>query len=97
MKLLRVVPSQVKGKRYTAVFEKEGGRTKSVSFGSATGSTYLEHHDDDKKRAWLARHSKAGEHWDRPDTAGALSRWLLWHTPSFRANIKLFKTRFNLK
>lgn len=96
MKLLRVVPSSVKGKRYTAVFEKEGGRTRSVSFGSATGSTYIDHRDDDKKKAWLARHSKAGEDWNKPDTAGALSRWLLWHTPSFRHSLKLFRSRFNL-
>ena len=96
MKLLKVVPSQVKNKRYTAIFEKEKGRTKSVSFGSATGRTYIDHRDDKVKKAWLARHSKAGEDWDKPDTAGSLSRYLLWQTPSFRANIKLFKTRFNL-
>jgi len=96
MKLLRVIPSQVKNKKYTAVFEKENGRTKSVSFGSATGETYLNHRDDKVKKAWLARHSNAGEQWDKPDTAGSLARWLLWHTPSFRENIKLFKTRFNL-
>lgn len=96
MKLLKVVPSKVKNKKYTAVFEKENGRTKSVSFGSATGETYLNHRNDDVKKAWLARHSKAGEHWERPDTAGSLSRYLLWHTPSLRANIKLFKAKFNL-
>ena len=97
MKLLRIIPSSTKGKRYTAIFEKENGRTKSVSFGSATGSTYIDNRDDVKKRAWIARHSKAGENWNKPDTAGALSKWILWHTPSFRANIKLFKSRFNLK
>ena len=95
MKLLRVVPSKVKNKRYTAVFEREG-RTKSVSFGSATGSAYIDHRDDDKKKAWLALHSKAGEDWNKPDTAGSLARWLLWNTPSFRHSLKLFRSRFNL-
>jgi hypothetical protein len=31
---------------------------KAIHFGAKNGSTYVDHHDDIKRKAWKARHSK---------------------------------------
>jgi hypothetical protein len=41
------------GKRFMVVYEG-----KAIHFGAKFGSTFLDHKDEDKKRAWYARHSK---------------------------------------
>ena len=57
------------------------GRT--VHFGSKSGSTYIDHGDDDVRAAWMARH-ETRENWKDYDSAGALARWLLWERPTLR-------------
>jgi hypothetical protein len=37
-----------------------------------------------------------GEHWQRPDTPGALSRWVLWNKPTLAASVADFKRKFDL-
>jgi hypothetical protein len=37
-----------------------------------------------------------GEHWNKPTTPGALSRWVLWNKPSFKESVKDYKKKFNL-
>ena len=80
-------------KRYTAIF-KDG---KTVHFGQRGGSTYIDHGNKEKRAAYIARHSKNGENWGDPRSAGALSRFLLWgDSTSLRTNIASFKRKFNL-
>ena len=45
--------SKVKGKRYYVVYND-----KIINFGSDVGSTFIDHRDRNKRRAWRARHSK---------------------------------------
>lgn len=45
--------SKAKDKRFYVVYQG-----KKINFGSKTGSTYLDHKDDAKRDAWIARHSK---------------------------------------
>jgi len=45
--------SQTKNKRFYVVYDG-----KKINFGSKTGSTYIDHHDDIKRKNWFARHSK---------------------------------------
>ena len=45
--------SKAKGKRYYVIYNN-----KIINFGSDIGSTYIDHHDQKKRRAWQARHSK---------------------------------------
>jgi hypothetical protein len=69
---------------------------KKVNFGSRGSSTYLDHKDEAKRKAYLARH-RVNENFNDPLTPGALSSHLLWGaTTSLRENIALFKKRFNL-
>lgn len=45
--------SKAKGKRFYVIYK---GRR--INFGSATGKTFIDHHDQKIKQAWQARHSK---------------------------------------
>lgn len=93
MKLLSIRPSQREGKKYDAVFETDAGRKKTVAFGAAGMSDFTIHKDEDRKERYIARH-RARENWDKPDTAGALSRWILWNKPTLEASIRDYKQRF---
>ena len=45
--------SKVKGKRLYVIYDN-----KKINFGSDVGSTFIDHNDDKKRKAWRARHSK---------------------------------------
>jgi hypothetical protein len=78
-----------------AVFENPNGRTKTVHFGAAGMSDFTISKDEARKERYLARH-RANENWDQPDTAGALSRWILWNKPTFSASVADYRRRFSL-
>jgi hypothetical protein len=102
MWLLSVKKSTKPDKKYTAVFckckiknECKGSNHKVVSFGSKGSETFLDHKDEKKKSAYIARHSK-GENWNDPTSAGALSKYLLWNLPTLAQSIAYFKKKFKL-
>jgi len=102
-KLLSVKPSPKEDKKYVATFCMCAGETKccdkdrkKVHFGAKSSSTYLDHHDEAKRKAYIARH-KVNEDFNKPMTAGSLSFHLLWgKTTSLRENIAYFRKKFNL-
>ena len=61
--------------------------TKAVHFGAKSGSTFLEHGDSTTKRNWEKRH-KVREDWEDYDTAGALSKHVLWNHTTISASLK---------
>lgn len=86
-----VKPSTRKDKRLMAVF-KDG---KVIHFGAKNGNTYIDHHDKEKRTAYLARH-KVNEDWTKIN-AGSLSRFILWGDyTSIDGNIASFKRRFEV-
>lgn len=96
LRLKTVRKSHNPQKKWDAVFEREG-REKVVPFGAAGMSDYTKHKNKTRRARYLQRHSGMGEHWNKPDTAGALSRWILWGpSTSFRKSVKAYKKRFNL-
>lgn len=92
LKLLQIKRSSKPDKKYDAVFERDG-RSKTISFGTAGMSDFTKHHDEDRKNRYLKRHSKH-EDWNKPDSAGALSRWILWNKPTVESGIKSYKNKF---
>lgn len=95
---MRVVisESQNRNKRYQATFYDGEKKIKTVSFGLRGGSTYIDHRDDMKKSAYLARHSKNNEDWNNYMSPGSLSRWLLWAKPTLTESLKDYKKKFKL-
>lgn len=83
-------------KRYQAIFTDTNNNTTTTHFGLDGGSTFLEHGDEDKKKAYISRH-RVNENWADYKSAGALSRWILWEKPTLTAAINNYKKKFNLK
>jgi hypothetical protein len=104
LKLKVIRKSHKPEKKYDAVFQYPDGHTKTIPFGAKQiingkwedMSDFTKHKDKTRKQRYLSRHSGMGEHWNKPDTAGALSKWILWNKPSFRASVSDFKKRFHL-
>ena len=95
MKLVRVEGSDVKGKRFVAIFS-DGKKEKKVNFGLRGGSTYIDTGDKKKRSAYRARH-KVDLRTNDPMRAGYLSYYLLWgDSTSLAVNIRDYKKRFSL-
>ena len=102
MKLLSIKPSDRAAKKYVATFCMCEGETKccdrerkKVHFGAKGSSTYIDHQDEKKKDAYIARH-RVNENFNNPMTAGSLARFILWNKTTLSASINDFKRRFNL-
>ena len=96
MRLKTIRKSHKKEKKFDAVFIYPDGHEKVVPFGQKGYSDFTKHKDTRRRALYLKRHSGMGEHWNKPDTPGALSKWILWNKPSFKESVKDFKRRFNL-
>jgi len=83
-------------KKLQATFSyPETTRTKTIHFGSAGMADYTISKDKEQRSRYLERHRKR-ENWNKADTAGALSRWILWSLPTRQEAIQAYKKRFNL-
>ena len=95
MKLLSIVPSEKPDKKMKAMFEVNG-RTRTIHFGQKKADDYTITKDKDQRERYLTRH-KTREDWNKPDSAGALSKWILWgNSTNIHTNIAEFKKKFNL-
>jgi hypothetical protein len=95
MKLLSIQPSEKPDKKMKAMFEVNG-RTRTIHFGQKKADDYTITKDRDQRDRYIMRH-KANENWNKPDSAGALSRWILWgNSTNIHTNIAEFKKKFNL-
>lgn len=92
----RIEPAMDKTHRYVGVFTKEDGTTRRIPFGDATMDNYTIHHNPMRRANYLSRH-RTREDWNKPMTAGALSRWILWNTQDLQRNVSQFRRRFNLQ
>lgn len=96
MKLLKVVKSDKPDKKWMAVFETDGGRTKTTHFGAAGMQDYTQHHDKERRERYRTRHKKDLETGD-PTRAGFLSYYVLWgDSTSFDQNLASYRRRFHL-
>ena len=94
-KLIKIGKSTRNEKKMMAVFEMKDGSKKTTHFGLKGSSTFLDHKDEKKRDAYLARH-RVNEDWNDFTSAGSLSRYILWNKETLSASIKDYKKRFNL-
>ena len=94
---MRVVISNSdnKDKRMKAVFYDKDKKVRTTHFGLKGGSTFIDHKDEKKKRAWIARHEVRGKFNDYM-TASSLSRYILWNKSTLSASIADYKKKFSL-
>ena len=93
MKSVIIKKSDKPGKKMMAIFTRPNGRKKTTYFGSAGMDDFTITKDKAQRKRYLDRH-RARENWNNPESAGSLSRWILWSGPSRSQNIKDFKKRF---
>jgi len=102
MKLEKVVKSDAKGKKWTAVFCMCKGESnccakdkKKVHFGATGYQDYTMHKDTKRRENYRSRHASGKT--AKPDTADALSYYILWgDSTSRQTNINTFKKKYNL-
>lgn len=91
MKLVEIVPSSRADKRLMALFDSGV----KVHFGLRGGSTFIDHHDEVKKENYIKRH-RVNEDWSRPDSAGTLSRYVLWNKRTMKESVEDYKRRYKM-
>jgi hypothetical protein len=93
MKSVVIKASTKPDKKLMAVFTRDN-RKKTIHFGAKNMDDYTKTKDKAQRKRYLDRHRK-NENWSNPESAGALSRWILWgNSTSRRENISRFKKRF---
>jgi len=102
LKLKEIKESHKAEKKYDAVFETPNGKEKIVPFGQKGYNDFILFNEKEgakiantHKERYLNRHRKR-EHWDKPDTPGALSRYILWNKKTLKASLQDYKKRFNV-
>lgn len=96
MVFVQLNKSEIKGKKYTAIFYDENRKKiKTTHFGSAGMSDYSIHKDDERKQRYLDRHS-ANENWDDYMSAGSLAKHILWNKPTISASYNDYLKKFGL-
>ena len=101
--LRKIKTSHKSDKKYDAVFSTPDGNEKIVPFGQRGYNDFIiynkqtgENNANKRKQLYIQRHSGMGEHWSKPDTPGALSRWILWNKKTLKASLKDFKRKFKV-
>jgi Family of unknown function (DUF5754) len=83
MNTITISRSNVKGKKYKAVYSNNG----TINFGAKGYSDYTIHKNDDRKANYLQRHIHDPHD---PHTAGELSRTILWSKKNIHAAAREF-------
>ena len=107
VKLLKVIPSDVKNKKYSAYFLLDNGKEKKINFGQAGAKDFTlinnkdsKFYEPDKskrekiKTAYRSRHKN--DPINNPLTAGSLSWNILWNKPTLAGSISHFKNKFKV-
>jgi hypothetical protein len=94
MPKLNIVQSTSNNKKFNAVFTRDDGTIKIIPFGDSRYEDFTQHHDRRRRELYILRH-KENEDWNEPQTAGSLSRFILWgNSTDIQKNINAFKNRF---
>tara|TARA_Y200000002_G_scaffold71725_1_gene56148 strand:- start:280 stop:579 length:300 start_codon:yes stop_codon:yes gene_type:complete len=99
---LKIVKSTSKNKKWTAIFCLCKGETKccdkerkKIHFGDSRYEDYTQHKDVDRRKNYRSRHASGKT--AKPDTADALSYYILWgDSTNLNENINSFKKKYNL-
>ena len=87
--------SNKEGKRFEVILTDDN-RKKTIHFGQKGGSTFIDHKDETKKSAWIARH-KVRENWNDVFTAGFWAKHLLWNKDTIAESKRNIKNTYNIE
>jgi len=92
-----ITKSNIKNKKYKAVFYKDNKKVKTSHFGSSEHEDYTIHKDKERRRLYRKRHLKdlKTNNYMMP---GYLSYYILWgDSTNINTNIKKYKSKFKIK
>ena len=93
----QILKSDREGKKYMIRFyDQDRKQKKVIHFGAAGMNDFTKTKDEDAKSRYISRH-RANENWNKPDTPGAASRWILWNKETLTASYNDYLKRFGLK
>lgn len=96
VKLVKVVRSPRKEKKWRAVFRRSTGKEYSVDFGAAGMQDYTQHKDPQRRKNYVSRHTRDLRTRD-PTRAGFLSMEVLWgSSTSLKKNLAAYKRKHGL-
>jgi hypothetical protein len=96
MVFVQLKKATTQGKKYTAIFYSDSReKIKTTHFGATGYDDFTKHKDEDRKQAYLSRHS--GENWNDYKSAGSLAKHILWSKPSVSASYNDYLKKFGLK
>jgi len=80
--------------KYTMIFyDHFRKKVKTIHFGAKGYEDFTTHGDLQRKMNYISRH-ESREDWNNPQTAGTLSKYLLWNKTSLSASYKDFRNKF---
>lgn len=83
-------------KRLVAIFKTKDNKTKTIKFGFfKSAGTYSDGASEEKRNAYIKRHS-VREDFNKVDTAGSLSRFVLWEFRSNNDIEKFYNRKFKI-
>lgn len=86
-----------KDKKLMAIFyDDDKKKIKTTHFGASGYDDFTIHKDEERKKRYMDRHSK-NENWNEYESAGSLSRYILWNKTSLKESIEDYRKRFGLK
>ena len=95
MKLEKIIKSNAKGKKWTAIFSYDNDKKKTIHFGATGYLDYTIGATDTQRKAYLSRHASGKN--APADTANALSYYILWgESRSMKTNINSYKKKYNV-
>ena len=92
--LMSLEPSNIKNKKWKAVFKTSYHKHKTVHFGDSRYQDYTQHKDDKRAELYRARHRN--DNLDDPMSPGSLSYYILWSSPDFRQGLINYINHFNI-
>lgn len=94
--ILKMKPEKDKRFKFL-IYDRKDNEYKKVKFGSKKGSTFIDHRDEQKKKNYIARHSKLNEDWNDPLTPGFWARWYLWNKETILEAENYISKKFLIK
>ena len=92
--IYRAKPSSLK--KFVAVYGDGDTTSKRISFGSVEYSDYTIHHDKERRRRYVERHSSGREYhaYSGRYTAGFWAMNLLWNKPSIAESARWIERKY---
>jgi len=100
---VQIKKSTNKNKKLMAIFYKDNKKVKTQHFGSSPNKDFtiyskeLNKKEAEKKKENYIKRHQVREDFNKFQSAGSLSRYILWNKPTISGSINDYVKRFNLK